>query len=92
MVSGRGLGCSSDRSCADSVDSPGTAGDLRVEAIVPEDYFDSIESAKSRGVMGGLIYEAIHAEVARRLAVEKLYTFNTSNFEHVAPDLKIVRP
>lgn len=65
---------------------------LQVEAILPEDYFESIENSKSRGVVGGLIYDAIHARVARRLAVETLYTFNVSNFEHVAPDLRIVRP
>jgi predicted nucleic acid-binding protein len=42
--------------------------------------------------MGGLVYDAIHANVARRLNVERLYTFNISNFEHVAPDLQVVAP
>lgn len=66
--------------------------ELRIEPILPEDYFNVLESARSRGIMGGLIYDAIHASVARRLSVERLYTFNVSNFEHVAPDLKVRTP
>jgi predicted nucleic acid-binding protein len=65
---------------------------LRIETIPPEDYFSIIAEAKARGVMGGLVYDAIHATVARRLKVDRLYTFNVSNFEHVAPDLKILAP
>ena len=65
---------------------------VRIEPILPEDYFDVLGAAKARGIMGGLIYDAIHASVARRLRVEQLYTFNVSNFEHVAPDLKVRAP
>lgn len=65
---------------------------LRIEPILPEDYFGVLRAAKARGIMGGLVYDAIHASVARRLSVERLYTFNVSNFEHVAPDLKVCAP
>jgi predicted nucleic acid-binding protein len=65
---------------------------VQIEPILPEDYFSTIGEAKARGIMGGLVYDAIHASVARRLKVEQLYTFNVSNFEHVAPDLRVLAP
>lgn len=65
---------------------------LRIEPILPQDYFSVIGAAKERGITGGLIYDAIHASVARRLKVKHLYTFNISNFEHVAPDLRVSTP
>jgi predicted nucleic acid-binding protein len=65
---------------------------LRIEPILPEDYFSILETAKARGIMGGLVYDAIHASVAKRLKVEYLYTFNVSNFQHVAPDLHVRAP
>jgi predicted nucleic acid-binding protein len=65
---------------------------LRIVPILPEDYFNVLGVAKARGIMGGLVYDAIHASVARRLKAEHLYTFNVSNFEHVAPDLKVSAP
>ena len=67
-------------------------GQLRIEPIFANDYFAVLGEVKGRGVMGGLVYDAIHASVARRLKVERLYTFNVSNFEHVAPDLKVLAP
>src|SRR5688572_12046413 len=53
---------------------------VRIESIQPEDYFNVIAEAKARGIMGGLVYDAIHAAVARRLNVERLNTFYISNF------------
>jgi predicted nucleic acid-binding protein len=70
----------------------GLRDQLRIEPIRPEDYFTVLTQAKTRGIMGALVYDAIHANVARRLKVERLYTFNISNFEHVAPDLKVLAP
>ena len=68
------------------------AAALRVETITRADHLNALRSAAERGVMGGIIYDALHAEVARRLSVERLYTFNVSNFQHVARDLHIVMP
>ena len=51
-----------------------------------------LSEARSRGIIGGLIYDALHAETARRLQAEKIFTYNVSNFEHVAPDLVILEP
>ncbi len=65
---------------------------LQVEAFTAEDYEKVISSARVRGIQGGIIYDALHAQLARRLKVDKLYTFNVSNFEHVAADLNVRKP
>ncbi len=65
---------------------------MRFEAISQEDYLSIIQNAKARGIQGGIIYDAIHAEVARRLRVTKIITYNLKNFRHVAPDLAIEPP
>lgn len=47
-------------------------------------------SAPARGITGGLFYDAIHAEVARRTDCAAIRTLNVSHFRHVAPDLEVL--
>lgn len=68
------------------------ARSLRVETFTTADYEAVIGSARARGIQGGMIYDALHAQIARRLKVGKFFTFNVSNFEHVAADLDVRRP
>lgn len=49
-----------------------------------------LTAAPSRGVTGGLFYDAMHAEVARREGCVVIRTLNASHFRHVAPDLEVV--
>ena len=65
---------------------------VKVEEISRGHYLRVLAEARSRGIVGGLIYDALHAETARRLGAEKVFTYNTSNFKHVAPDLVIAEP
>ncbi len=65
---------------------------VKLEAGQPADYLVVIKEARERAIQGGLIYDAIHAAIARRLAVEKLFTYNLSDFRHVAPDLTVETP
>jgi predicted nucleic acid-binding protein len=65
---------------------------MRFEVIFQEDYLGVIRNARSRGIQGGIIYDAIHAAIARRLKVEKIVTYNLTNFRHVAPEIDIVSP
>jgi predicted nucleic acid-binding protein len=62
------------------------------EVILQEDYLGVIRTARSRGIQGGIVYDAIHAEIARRAKVAKIVTYNMTNFRHVAPDLDISYP
>ena len=65
---------------------------LAVEALALRDYETAIREARSRGVMGGGIYDSLHATFARRKNVRRIVTRNPSHFAHVAPDVDILTP
>jgi predicted nucleic acid-binding protein len=53
-------------------------------------YRHLIASAPGKGVRGGSIYDALHAETARKAGCTEIHTLNVSHFKYVAPDLKVV--
>ena len=65
---------------------------LLVEPLARADYQTAIREARSRGVMGGGIYDALHATFARRRKAGQIVTRNPSHFQHVAPDIEILTP
>ena len=65
---------------------------IAVEALALSDYETAIREARSRGVMGGGIYDSLHATFARRKKAAQIVTRNPSYFHHVAPDIKILTP
>jgi len=65
---------------------------LTIEAVRLEDYETAIAEAQQRGVMGGGIYDSLHATLARRKGAVRIVTRNPSHFAHVAPELEILVP
>lgn len=65
------------------------AKSLEVRALSAADYQRLISSAPGKGIRGGSIYDALHAQTARRWDCLEIHTLNVAHFEHVAPDLKI---
>lgn len=65
---------------------------VAVEALTLADYETAIREARSRGVMGGGIYDSLHATFARRKRAVQIVTRNPSDFHHVAPDIEILTP
>ena len=65
---------------------------LKVEALTLSDYETAIREARRRGVMGGAIYDSIHATFARLRKATQIVTRNPSHFQHVAPDIEILTP
>ncbi len=65
---------------------------VAVEALSLADYETAIREARSRGVMGGGIYDSLHATFARRKKTSQIVTRNPSHFQHVAPDIEILTP
>ena len=65
---------------------------VAVEALALADYETAIREARSRGVMGGGIYDSLHATFARRKKAIQIVTRNPSHFQHVAPDIEILTP
>jgi predicted nucleic acid-binding protein len=66
--------------------------EMRFEVISQLDYLQVIGNARKRGIQGGIIYDALHAEIARRKKVDKIISYNLSNFRHVAPDIPVEVP
>ncbi len=67
-------------------------GSLSIESLPLADYQQAISEAQRRGVMGGGIYDALHATFARRRGAKRIVTRNPSHFAHAAPDLEILTP
>jgi predicted nucleic acid-binding protein len=67
-------------------------GSIKIEPLVLADYETAIREARSRGVMGGGIYDSLHATFARRKMASRIITRNPSHFHHVAPDIEIFTP
>ena len=70
----------------------GLCDSIEVEALALADYETSIREARSRGIMGGGIYDSLHATFARRKKAIQIVTRNPSHFQHVAPDIEILTP
>lgn len=70
----------------------GLAETIAVEALSLADYQKAIREARRRGVMGGGIYDSLHATFARRKKAARIVTRNPSHFVHVAPDVQILTP
>jgi hypothetical protein len=65
---------------------------IEVDPLALADYQTSIREARSRGVMGGGVYDSLHATFARRKKAVQIITRNPSHFQHVAPDIEILTP
>ena len=78
------------RKAAELIDSRGSQ--LSWKDATLEDYQNTVRDAPSRGVQGGGIYDALHAMVARREKVTCIKTYNVTNFQHCAPDMKSEKP
>lgn len=65
---------------------------ISIEALTMTDYQTAISESLRRGVMGGGIYDSLHATFARRRRAKRIVTRNPSHFAHVAPEIEILAP
>jgi predicted nucleic acid-binding protein len=63
-----------------------------IEPLTLGDYETAVSEARKRGIMGGGIYDSLHATFARRKGAKRVVTRNPSHFAHVAPELEILTP
>jgi predicted nucleic acid-binding protein len=70
----------------------GLKANVAVEPLRIADYETAISEARQRGVMGGGIYDSLHATFARRKGAKRVVTRNPSHFSHTAPELEILTP
>src|ERR1035441_8907703 len=65
---------------------------VEVSPLPLADYETAISEARQRGIMGGGIYDSIHATFARRKGAKRIVTRNPSHFAHTAPELEVIVP
>ena len=60
---------------------------LSFVALLATDYPVAIRDLVGRGLGGGRIYDLLHLRVAARLAPDRIYTFNETEWKTLAPEL-----
>jgi len=70
----------------------GLGASLAIETLSLADYHTAIGEAQRRGVMGGGIYDSLHATFARRKGARRVVTRNPTHFAHAAPELEVLTP
>lgn len=63
---------------------------FRLEPVTPAMYQRAMAACAQRGVPGGKVYDALLIECARAAACDRIYTFNLTDFNRLAPDLNRV--
>ncbi|HEV2169526.1 MAG TPA: PIN domain-containing protein, partial [Candidatus Binatus sp.] len=56
--------------------------------ITRKDYLEALRTVASGGWSGAKIYDALIVGCASRCDAERIYTFNLSDFQHLAPNLR----
>jgi predicted nucleic acid-binding protein len=54
-------------------------------ALAAEDYKDVLRSCAKAGLIGGVVFDALHVHGARKAACDRIYTFNVKDFRSLAP-------
>src|SRR5438105_15271470 len=54
------------------------------------DYVTAIKGLAQKSLSGPIIYDAVHAQGARKVGASKVHTYNFDHFRSIAPDLKVV--
>lgn len=57
-----------------------------IESSTP-DYQETIRRCASLSAIGGMFYDTLLLECARKARADRIYTFNTRHFQALAPDL-----
>ncbi len=67
---------------------------LRWVELSADEVLDAAGRVAALGLLGGIIYDALLLQCARKAGAELIYTWNVRHFQLVAPDLaeRIVRP
>jgi predicted nucleic acid-binding protein len=56
--------------------------------LAPVDYPQAVRDLAARGLGGGRIYDLLHLTAARKQTLDRIYTFNETEWKNLAPDLE----
>jgi len=60
---------------------------LQVIALTEKEYIATIEKLASEGLSGGIVYDALLLQCARKVNAKRIYSWNARHFKLVASDL-----
>ena len=60
---------------------------FRLIPVTSAMYVRAVTACVQHSLPGGKVYDALLIECAREAACERIYTFNTGDFQRIAPDL-----
>ena len=65
-----------------------------IVALTPDDYAQILRDMADRGLIGGVIYDALAVYTARQARVDQIVTLNAKDFRRIDPELsdKIIEP
>ena len=97
---GRGAGMMHDGKNVQVRLSPGDAAalisslrpGLGFEELTPEEMFEAMDEAQSRGVRGGAVHDWLHAKAALKAGAPVIYTNNRADFESFGLKLVLKDP
>ncbi len=58
--------------------------------LAASDYSDAIRALTAKGLGGGRIYDLLHIMASRKQALDRIYTFNESEWKSLASDLESI--
>jgi len=58
--------------------------------LAPADYPQAVRDLAGKGLGGGRIYDLLHLAAARKQALDRIYTFNETEWKKLAPDLVLL--
>jgi len=62
------------------------AGTLTVVPLDDQDYIEAIDRISGKGMVSGIIYDALHLVAAERAVCDRIYTLNTDHFLRIGSD------
>jgi len=54
--------------------------------LSPDDYKQVLSTSAKAGLVGGVVFDALHLHCAQKAACDRIYTFNVKDFRALAPN------
>ena len=59
---------------------------FKLVTLSANDYKEMLKACATAGLVGGVIYHALHLQSARKAGCDRIYTFNVKDFRAIASD------
>ncbi len=63
---------------------------LSVVELRTQDYLNALKLVSQNGLTGGIVYDALHLEAAKKARCIRGYTYNVGHFQSLSPDEQLI--